>query len=121
MFYCMGCGAYGHQKARKLKLQCLQPAPGTETKQHWLYAVTKIQQGLLPSGLRCWPDEQAPAHSTAASFQEWLVQRRKHAATGTAADSHEPPTAAEKRARRQYMKEDTLQSRWKAVMQQAPG
>ena len=49
------------------------------------------------------------------------MQRRNQVVTGPAADSHEAPTAAEKRARGQDMKEDTMQSRWKAVMQQAPG
>ena len=122
LFYCTACGAYGSQKARKLTSPCGQPQPGTQPKQHWLYAVARIQKGLLPSGLRCWPEEQAPAaESTVVGFQDWLLQRRSKLLTGPAADSHEAPTAAEKKARRQYMKEVTLQSRWSAVMEQDPG
>ena len=122
LFYCTACGAYGSQKARKLTSPCGQPQPGTQPKQHWLNAVARIQKGLLPSGLRCWPEEQAPAaESTVVGFQDWLLQRRSKLLTGPAADSHEAPTAAEKKARRQYMKEVTLQSRWSAVMEQDPG
>ena len=49
------------------------------------------------------------------------MQRREQVAAGPAPGSHEAPTAAEKKARRQYMKEDVMQLRWKAVKQQAPG
>ena len=94
LFFCDHCGAYGSGRPRRLVKPC-QPPQG-EAK-HWAFAVQRIKGHKLPSGLSKWPESEVVQPGPAAVLPAAVVA--KHSG------SYQPPaTAAEKAARRKYLK-----------------